>query len=262
MTILSDAIVLGLQALSENAGKLCYQNAVKFDNVTTTSEKAGSPASNLANPSTAFDWEASSNANQTISVTFQSATPVDYIGIARHNLGVIGAEIRVRFNDITVYDWAPAPSSQSILILFEEALPTLVEIDIRSASTAPRIAVLYTGKSITLQRNIYVGHTPITYGRDRNTIQGVSQSGDYLGEVELDQTLSTNVSLKNLTPDWYRSTLDGFFSQRPRKPCFWAWRPASYPAEVSYCWVEGNPRPTNDQSNGMMGISWDFRGIA
>lgn len=260
--IINDSIVLGLQAISSNAGKLCYQNIVKFNNISATSEIAKSPASNLANPSTAFGWEASSSADQTITITNQNATQVDYIGIARHNLGAISAEIRIRFNGVTVYDWSPIPSAQSILILFEEALPTTIQIDIRSASGAARIAVLYAGKSVSLQRNIYVGHTPINYGRDRGVISGVSQAGDYLGEIELDQTLSTSVSLNNLTPEWYRQTLDPFFAQRPRKPCFYAWRPDTYPAEVAYCWVEGNPRPSNQSPNGMMQISWNLRGIS
>lgn len=264
--ILNDSIVLGLQAISSNAGKLCYQNIVNFGNISTDTEIDGYPATNLANPSTAFGWRGrkyGTSSFHTIEVDNPDRSAVDYIGIARHNLGSNGAEVRVRFDDVTVYDWAPAPTQQSVLYLFEEATPSNIKIDItRGGDDDARVAVLYVGKSITLQRNIYVGHTPITYGRDRSVIAGVSQAGDYLGEIELDQTLSTGVALNNLTPLWYRQTLDPFFAQRPRKPCFYAWRPDSYPAEVAYCWVEGNPRPSNQSPNGMMQISWNFRGIS
>ena len=133
---------------------------------------------------------------------------------------------------------------------------------ISGATTAPTIAVLYAGLSTTLERGIYVGHTPISYGRDRSTINGVSENGQYLGEVVIRENFSTSVSLNNLTASWYRNTLDPYFALKPRRPCFWVWYPDSYPSEVGYCWVEGNPRPVNQRNNGMMQISWNFRGIA
>ena len=112
-----------------------------------------------------------------------------------------------------------------------------------------------------LERKIYVGHTPITYGRDRTSINGVSENGQYLGEIVVRETNSTSVNLKNLTPLWYRQSLDPFFAAKPRAPAFWAWRQTTYPDEVGYAWIEGNPRPVNQRSNGMMEINWNFRGI-
>lgn len=261
MTHLTSALVLSLQKISENAGRICYRNIVTPSTISATSALSGFPVTNMANPATAFGWEASSTADQTITISNTSRDPVDYIGFARHNLAQQSLQIRVRFDGVTVQNWAQVSNRQAQLILFGEATPDTIQIDIRNASNAPKIAVLYVGKSVELQRNIYVGHTPINYGRNRAVVNGVSQSGEFLGEVVLNQTLSTSVSLQNLTPDWYRQTLDPFFSQAPRNPCFWAWRPESYPAEVGYCWVEGNPRPVNQRSNGMMEISWNFVGI-
>lgn len=262
MTYLTNALVLTLKQLGENNGRLCYKSFVNASNVAATSELASLPITNLANPSTSFGWGASSNADQTITLTNATATAVDYLGIARHNLGEIGAEIRIRFNGVTVRDWSPVSNQQSLLIIFEEATPTTIQVDLRNMSQAARIAVIYCGQSVKLQRNIYVGHTPVTYGRNRRAIQGVSQSGEYLGEVVLSETLSTQVSLQNLTPDWYRAELDPYFALNPRRPCFFAWRPGKYPAEVAYCWPTGNPQPVNQRSNGMMSINWTFTGIA
>lgn len=260
--ILNGNLVLSLQEIGENNGRLCYKNVVSFNNVSATSETMEGPVTNLANPSTAFYWQASSSADQTITITLDDSSPIDYVGIARHNLYAIGAEIRIRFNGITVEDWQAASSAQALLLLFESGNPSTIQIDIRNAGEAPRIAVLYVGESIALQRKIYVGHTPITYGRNRTVLAPISQSGEYLGEIELNRTVSTTVSIQNLTASWYRETLDDFFAISPRVPCFWAWRPEKYPAEVSYCWVVGNPRPTNQRANGMMSVDWDFEGIA
>jgi len=262
MTHLSTNLVLTLNQISDNAGRICYNNFVTPSLITATSSASGSPITNCANPATAFGWVASSGATQTITITNATRRPVDYIGIARHNLNQFGVTVAVKFDGVVVRADAEVGSEQALLFLFEEATPATIQIVITGATNAPSIAVIYVGLSMRLERNIYVGHTPVTMGRERNSINGISQSGEYLGEVVLNRSLSTSVSLQNLTPGWYRNNLDPFFSQVPRPPCFWAWRPAGYPAEIGYCWVEGNPRPTNQRSNGMMQVDWNFRGIA
>lgn len=259
---ISSALVLSgqVEGVSTNAGIIGYQSVVNFDSVSATSELQNSPITNLANPATSFSWEATSNATQTITINTEGRE-IDYIGIARHNLAQVGLTVEVKFNGVTVLPSRPVSDNQALLFLFNLATPTTVELIIAGATDAPTIAVLYAGRSIKLQRNIYVGHTPITYGRNRTSINGISENGQYLGEIVVSETASTSIDLQNLTPDWYRNILDPFFAQKPRRPCFWAWRPATYADEVRYCWVEGNPQPVNQRSNGMMSINWQFRGI-
>jgi len=266
MTFLSKNLVLSLVSVSDEAPRLCYQSIVNQSNITATSFLTqGSttfPASNMANPATSFGWEAEDTADQTITITNSTATGIDYVGIARHNLGQSGLEVRVQFDGVTVRDWASVGSIQALLMLFGEASPATIAIDIRGASNPAKIAVVYVGKSLQFQRNIYVGHTPINYGRDRQKVNGVSQAGEYLGEIVLNETLQTSVSIQNLTALWYRQSLDPFYAMNPRKPVFWAWRPGTYPNEVAYAWVEGNPVPINQRPNGMMETSFNLRGIA
>jgi hypothetical protein len=263
MSYMSNALVTGAQKVTANTGKLCFHNIVSPSAIAATSEASFRyPASNMANPATAFGWEAADTTDQTITIQNPTRTAIDYLGIARHNLGQLGLTISIRFDGALVMPETPIGEQQSLLFLFSEATPSEVSITISGATTPAKIAVIYCGMSLSLQRNIYIGHTPISYGRDRSQINGVSQAGEYLGEVLVNETLSTSVNLQNLTPDWYRKYLDPFFSRKPRHPCFWAWRPGKYPLEIAYCWIEGNPRPTNQRSNGMMDISWNFRGIA
>ena len=261
MAYISSSLVANQQAINTNAGKLCFRNIVVASNISATSQLSGFPATNLANPATAFGWEATTAVDQTITILNPSTTSIDYVGIARHNLSQPGLEVSIRFDGVVAQDFTVVSDKQALLFLFTSASPSTIQIDIRGITNPAKIAVLYIGRSLDLQRNIYVGHTPVNYGRDRSTINGVSQSGEFLGEIILDQTQSTSISLQNLTPEWYRSELDAFFAAKPRNPAFWAWRPGDYPAEVGYCWVEGNPRPVNQRSNGMMSIDWNFRGI-
>lgn len=187
---------------------------------------------------------------------------IDYVGLARHNLNQTGLTVSLKFDGITILKDETVSDIQAIMLLVNEASPDNVQIIINGATNAPQIGVIYVGKALQLERNIYVGHTPITYGRNRKTVNGVSENGQYLGEIVVRQTNMTSVSLQNLTPDWYRSFLDPFFKLTPRVPCFWAWRPEGYPSEVGYCWIEGEPSMSNQRSNGMVEASWQFKGIA
>lgn len=259
--LISDALVLSNQLVTDNAPILAYQNNVTFSNITATSSASGTPITNAANPATSFVWRSAITSTQTITIQ-NGGAPVDYIGIARHNLSQDGLQIQVRFNGVVVLSYQAVQDNQAILIYFDEASPNVIDIDITGATVAPTIGVIYCGQALRLQRSIYVGHTPINYGRDRKTINGMSENGQYLGEVVIRESKITQVSLQNLTPAWYRSYLDPFFALSPRVPCFWAWRPEGYPSEVGYCWIEGEPKVSNQRNNGMMQASWNFRGLS
>ena len=187
---------------------------------------------------------------------------VDYIGIARHNLNQANLTVTIKYNGITVVQNASISDAQAILFLQNQAVPDTIDIIIKGADEPPQIGVIYIGKSLRLERSIYVGHTPITYGRNRSTVNGISENGQYLGEIVKRQMNMTAVSLSNLTPAWYRSQLDPFFKLTPRVPCFWAWRPETYPDEIGYAWIDGEPSVSNEQPNGMMSASWNFEGLA
>ena len=259
-TIISSNLVLSSEVLRTNEGLVCFENIVNFDTVTATSQTLANPITNIANPATAYTWEASSTATQIITIQ-SDGREIDYVGIARHNLNQAGLTVSIKYNGITVSPAQGVSNNQAILFLLNPASPTSIEITISGAVTSPRIAVLYVGKALKLERNIYVGHTPITYGRDRKTINGLSENGQYLGEIVVSKSNTTGVKLENLTPEFYRNELDPFFAAVPRVPCFWAWRPDSYPAEVGYAWVEGEAGMSNQRSNGMVECSWTFRGI-
>jgi hypothetical protein len=259
-TIITDNLVLTKTVLDNNNAALCYVNYATFNNISASSELQTNPATNMANPATAFGWTASDTSTQTITIA-TGAKEVDYIGIARHNLDQVGLTITIKYDGVVVVPAQSVSSNQAILFLQGVASPSNVEIVIEGATIAPRISVLYIGKSTRLQRGIYVGHTPINYGRQRKSVNGVSENGQYLGEVVVREVNTSSVSLKNLTPEWYREALDPYFAQKPRPPAFWAWRPSGYPMEVGYVWIDGDPNMTNQLPNGMVEANWEIRGI-
>ena len=94
--VIGDGLVLSQPTgiLNPNQPRLCWRNFVSEDDVSVTSEEANNPVTNLTNPSTAFIWQATSTAQQDID--FDITQPIDYIGIARHNLNG-SSEIRIQF---------------------------------------------------------------------------------------------------------------------------------------------------------------------
>jgi hypothetical protein len=263
MTVISDSLVLSDEVIMEpKFGRLCWVNYMRTADVTITSETDEHPATNVVNPSSAFYWQASSTAQQDISI--QVGREIDYIGIVRHNFGPnseIKIAIRIGTHDLTLWNWRPPPSGQVQLFLFNRWYADEVVVSIRYNDVPPLLGVVYAGLSTILQRKIYVGHTPITLGRNVTTVGGYSENGQYLGELIRREGRSTNLSLQNLTPEWYRDQLDPFIAQRPRFPAFFAWRPGQYSAEVGYVWLKGSPRPVNQRSNGMMSIDIEFEGM-
>jgi hypothetical protein len=129
------------------------------------------------------------------------------------------------------------------------------------APVTPYLAVLYAGELLLLQRRIYVGHTPIKFGRRLNLANHRSIDGNFLGRIVLSEKTETSIALKNLTSTWYRNYMEPFLLAAQEIPFFFAWRPGTYPTEVGYVWLTGDPVPVNQLSNGMMQVSFDVEGV-
>lgn len=278
MIIISDDLVLsstGDEETNSNSPLIGWDNLVTIDNITASSEDVDYPAVNLANPITSpiARWQATTTAMQTITFAINSIEDVDYVGIARHNLGTNQNSVIIEGSTDggTASGWFELvqevllPNDAPAIFRFTPQSLTHVRIVIgagASGSDPAEIAVAYVGKLLPLQRRIYVGHTPINYGRSSKVVSGKSEAGDFLGRVIISEQTETSVELKNLTPSWYRSKLDPFIQASKDTPFFFAWRPGDYPNEVGFAWMTNDPQPKNQLPNGMMNIDLQMTGIA
>lgn len=265
--IISDAYAQALAAAeAENAPVICYQNLVTTANVSADSEDADFPAVNLANPSTASRWKSESTAEQYVTAAINEVEDVDYVCIARHNFATAQIAVSVEgdpdgmgFDELVA---AAIPADDGPLILrFTPASYQSIRIKLAAGSEAPRAAVMTVGAALALQRNIYVGHTPIVDGRNDQAVNGRSESGQFLGRIITGSSVSTSVQLQNLTAAWYRANFRPFLTAARNLPFFFGWRPSTYPAESGYAWLANQPRPQNQRPNGMMSIDLDLGGI-
>jgi len=281
--VISSSLVVSLtrsiigDSLNGNSPLVGYQNLVTISNISTTSEDPNNPAVNLANPATHLVWvglNGSPTGDEYITVVLDTTEDVDYVGIARHNFasGLIPVSIEILSQaGGSPADWVEViadsflPTDGPVIFRFEPQALYAVRVRLQpsraSTPVAPTAAVVYVGKLLLLQRRIYVGHTPIPYGRSPRIVAGKSESGNFLGRIMIGASRMTGVDLANLTPAWYRAYMDPFIDAAQLNPFFFGWRPLDYPYEVGYGWITDEPQPSNQRPNGMMQISFKMTGI-
>lgn len=249
-----------------NAGHIGYQNLVAPANVSADSEQAFFPVVNLTNPATNIFWWSNSLDEQFLNITPGLNAGVDYIAFANHNFGSGGIAYQVQAsNDNVTWDdigdeLIPENDTPHMQI-FPLSVYLFWRVRLAPTTAVPRIAVMYLGKVLVLQRRIYVGHIPITMGDNTTVSNNRSEKGQFLGRVVRREYAETSIDLKNLTADWVRSYLLDFIEQAKVLPFFWAWRPIDYPREVGYCWTTDDINPKNQRPNGMMQVQIKVQGI-
>jgi hypothetical protein len=264
-------------SLNGNSPIIGYQNLVTINNVTTTTEDPNNPAINLANPATHLVWAGlggSPSADEYITVILDTTEDVDYVAIARHNFasGLIPVSIEIQSQSGgSPENWTEViadsflPTDGPVIFRFDPQAMYAIRVRLQpsraSTPVAPTAAVIFVGKLLLLQRRIYVGHTPIPYGRSPRIATGKSESGNFLGRILIGASRMTSVTLSNLTAAWYRVYMDPFIDAAQLSPFFFGWRPLDYPYEVGYGWITDEPQPSNQRPNGMMQIAFKMTGI-
>lgn len=268
MIYITPAVALATDPQDANAPWIGWHSVLTRTNVTSDEAADGFPVSNVATTSTSpvEKWKGTSTAVQHIQVAEGGSQECDYFGVAKHNFGSTAAVIKLQtspdassWTDMT--DAIAPGDDNAILFRFEAVTATYWRLHITPGTAAPQVTVFYLGLLLVGERRIYVGHTPLTLGRNQEVVTGLSEDGAFLGRVKRREFLASAVDLKNLTPGWYRTKFDPFAEASVERPFFWAWRPGDYPLEVAYAWVMGGIKPSNQSPNGHMQVAFEMQGI-
>lgn len=276
--VITQSLVLTAdQDVNENNPIIGYQNLVTTSNISATSSQTDFPVTNLANPATHLLWKALGPvpiADQDITIILDTEEEVDYLAVASHNFGsgamVVSVEGLAELADSPT-NWVELVSEQLLVtdgpIIFRFTPQSLyaIRLRIQPSQTVPAIlpqaAVIYVGKLLILQRRIYVGHTPMPYGRQLSVANLMSISGAFLGRIVLGAKRRSGINMQNITPGWYRTYLDPFIIAAQEIPFFFAWRPGTYPDEAGFAWLTDDAEVSNMRSNGMMQVSLRLEGV-
>jgi len=264
--------------LGSNNPVIGWHSVLTTANITAESSTSARPVINLWSPDTAALWEPDSDASYLL-LENPDGVQVDYIGIARHNLGSLGIELQVESSDDAGATWDEIVpqhvigDDSAIIQHFTATNAHLFRVNFVQPDDGirPILAHIKLGKLLQLQRSIYVGHKPAALAQYAEGTTQTSESGQYLGRINTAKWRKASVSQTNVTADFVYTYVAPFAAHAnntapddgtAQGPYFFAWRPLSHPADTLYGWTHGTIHPDNQQPNGMMGFSFDIEAIA
>lgn len=220
---------------ADKAPHFLWDNFLLDGTVTATSETDGGEVENALEDSTWDFWVPQFN-NADISVSFSSPKTVNALGIASHDLGTIGADIRV--TDTSTIQGQVSPTDDStILLLFDEFTATDMDIRIRNATNVASIGNIMLGYVTVFENGIVPSYTPLWMSENIELLENMSLSGQFFQNRVVKKSATTNVNLNILE----RSTVEGTEFQNFRehynngKSFYFAAGPSVFENDVSYC---------------------------
>lgn len=278
MILISDAVA-ALNSADRKFPVIGYDNVVSISNISTTTAATGFPATNLANPASRPQWKGSASSPITteyITVLPSNGETVDYLAVADHNFGSIGAGLTIETTmSITsspvvwtaVAIGSPAaytPVDDAPLIFrFTPAAYQGVRLKISPLHSAPQASVVYVGRLLVLERSVVIDtmHTPINMGRKSDIATGRSENGKFLGRIVLGQWSEGQADFSFFSNAWYRTYFKPFVDATDEIPFFFAWSPVDHPEDVGYVWMKEDPIAGVNTTVDRFGISLKYQGI-
>lgn len=264
--VISDSLYLAAQAgsvLPLTHARIMYDSYTldPATVATASSETAGFEADSVLDPATYSRWVAAA-APATLTLDLGSAKDVDYVMLAGHNFASAGvtAKVEYSFDSIMWTEIAPDrlfADNRAIAFLFTETTARYWRVV--TAGGVPRVAVVYLGLSLAMERPIYGGHSPATLSRRTTYRPTLSENGQFLGRSVTRRGLEAAFEWSNLTANWYRENFDPFVKAARFRPFGIAWRPERFPNEVAYMQLSGDISPTNQGVRNLMSVG--FSGI-
>ncbi len=242
-----------------------WHNVVTAATIVADEEDDNHPASELANPATHLYWQGTSTAAQEITITTNEVDGIDYVGLAGHNFGTAEIALSLGYYDgVTwvelVEEFMPADDGPLLLRFVLQSRATVV-ISLASGSAIPRAATAYCGKLLVIERQIYAGHVALPDGLKTSFVNGMSETGNFMGRIELGAWNESVIPLSLLSPAWFRSNMRPFLQRTDRAPFFFGWRPQTYPREIGYCWLIEDPVPAPVAPSNLIALEMKVRGL-
>jgi hypothetical protein len=236
--------------------------------ITATSETDGFSPASVKSRLTFSGWRPSVAGANYLTFTGSRGHKVNYLCIAGHNLASKGVTGDLEAYDgsawYSVLDGFVATSDAPLMLVFgdEERLAYRLKLNVVDVAY-PTIAAVLLGERLDLQRGIYVGHAPAPYSPDVDFLTEESEGGQVIGSVALGTQYDTGVSLKHITPAWFRSHFAPFLTVARRKvPFCFMWNTDDrYKGEVIYGTLTNRPAFSNDHKSFMSG-ELGIRGLA
>lgn len=224
-------------------------------------------------PDTATYWEPTA-LPATWQIDLGATRSVDYVGIAGHTIGSSGCTVEV---ETSLGDFIGSPPVQvwtdlstgimpaddaPLLFLDDSRVARYVRLTITGGAVMPRIAVIYAGEILAMEREIEAPYTPMNLSRQTVLHRSLSKGGQFLGQGFRRNGVTGSAKFRHLDPDWYRSEFDPFVEHARNLPFFFAWYPEQYTSEVAFAWADKDIVPSYSGVRDLMQVQWSMVGQA
>ncbi|QDP54153.1 MAG: hypothetical protein GOVbin4685_13 [Prokaryotic dsDNA virus sp.] len=262
-----------LAAAGESNNPIVFWDSVAASSGTlSTSIGTEVESAALSATGTTYDaWIATpSGANEAaLQLVLPSAQSLNCIAIAAHNIGTIGAQVRVQYSTDSGGSWVDAGAGvvaptddRAILFYFDDFSSDYWRVFVNFASSDVEVAVAFWGNALTIPQRLYQGYRPPITPTNVMLQSNVSQGGNLLGAAVTRQGSSFEASITYVDPTFIRGAdFKGFMRHHnDGKGFFWAWRPTKYTEDIFYGWREGNTiSPSNDGPKDLMAFGMGLR---
>lgn len=275
IVISSDMVLSDVDAAPLGTPWIGWHNIVTTTNIDSSTENPSFPVTNLANPATHLYWEAGTNtSDEYVTVTTNYLEDLDFLAVAKHNFGsaniIVSVEGKVDDGNSPVEPYVELvqeqllPDDSPVIFRWEPQTLTHVRLRMQVGDDLPQAAVVYVGKLLVLERSIKIDadHVPLKYGRRATIVNGMSESGNFLGRTVLKEFRESVAEFSHFQPDWYRANFDPFVLASKTIPFFFAWHPITYPLEAGYAWMINEPVPAVSPITDRISVDLQMRGVA
>lgn len=276
MIIYPAAFVLSAEAASESLrfsriGYQTYTFALDTTAVIASTEIAAGPKDAPLRPDTAEYWEPSA-LPATWQLNFGTTRNIDYVGLLG-SFGTNGVSALIETSDLievgsppaavwTTFAAAVAPTNDDpILYLDDVVAAAAIRVTLTGSGSMPRMAVVYVGEALVMQREVTAPFTPPNLSRKTVLSRSLSRGGEFLGQGFRRMGVESSASFQLLEPAWYRANFDPFVKHARSLPYFFAWLPEDYTTEVAFAWSPDDIRPSYQGVWNYMQVSWQMVGI-
>lgn len=211
--------------------------------VTASGAATGFPAISVTDPNTWNGWKAS-GANGSIVFDFGTASPVDGVGIAAHELASSGVTTITIASSADNSTWTNrasyAPLSDADLFFL---MPSVTARYWRILLTGPaaKIGVIQIGKRLIFPHAPLDDYTPLNFAREYTKLRNDSLRGQFLGNRVISAGASTDVDMGYIDRTWVNNNIPAFKSHYDQGGTFfYAGCPSKYPLDMGYCRADGD----------------------
>jgi hypothetical protein len=250
MIIISQNLTINTQPeLTPDNPRILVDNVFQLGTVSASSER---PQRNgwLENAvdGMTYDWWEWLSLPAWLSVQLSVASPVDMCAIGLHT----GITFIFQYHNgsawVDLHEPVTTTTTAVHAVIFTEIIASQFRVLVTQADDENILGIVMLGKSLQLPKRFYGGHAPIVLNRTTQIVRNKTESGFDAGVYSLRTGAATNVSIDNMRPIWIRENLEALNKQLERRPFIFAWRPATYPSDVAYCWLNS---PITAQNNGV-----------